>query len=66
VITVSDYPEPQQIKRIEKLFAAADIAMPAKGKKIPIGDVDRALEVVESVSERLHIKSVLRSAGLVA
>ncbi|HZR62275.1 MAG TPA: hypothetical protein VFA80_15105 [Xanthobacteraceae bacterium] len=51
-------------KAIEKLFAAADVSIPAQGK-LSIQDVDRALAGL-SISDRLHQKCKLRELGYIA
>jgi hypothetical protein len=64
VITIGDQSKRQKLpSRIERLFAAADVAIPAYGT-VPIGKVDRALKGLE-IEERLKIKATLRQLGII-
>jgi hypothetical protein len=65
VTAAGDERRTQLPKRIDRLLAAAAVTVPARGP-IPIHEVDRAFEGIESVSERLYLKSVLRERGYLA
>lgn len=60
----------QQLKRpalpreIEKLFAAADVSLPARGP-IPLPEVDAAL-AGQTIEKRLLVKCQLRELGYLA